>query len=121
MPKIRVPLEWVAAILLALIVFLLLGKVKVGEYAEGFYIVRPTYWHATPTEINVEFTSFYPANLICEINTPYGSFTEEIAPRGSVVITLRGDFQPNSFVKIPVSMDCGVVREEGTINAFVFT
>ncbi len=114
-------LEVVGAVLLLLLVFLLLGKIQVGEHSEGFYIIRPTYWVANPTEVNVEFTSFYPTTLSCEINTPYGSFSKTIDPRSSFVVILKGEFSPNSYVTIPITIDCGVIKEEGTIVAFVFT
>ena len=117
----RNELEILAAILALLFVYLLLGKIHLGEHAEGFYIVRPTYWKATPTKLTIEFTSFYPSNLTCEINTPYGSVTKEIAPRSSIMVEFNGSFSPNTFVQIPISIDCGYVKEEGKIYAFVFT
>ena len=114
-------LEIVAAILAIVLVFLLLGKIKVGEHATGFYIVRPTYWKVTPSLATIEITSFYPSSLICEVNTPVGSRTVEIDPRDSVVLELNVDYLPGKYVTIPISIDCGYVRENGKIYAFVFT
>ncbi len=114
-------LEILAAILALIFVYLLLGKIQLGEHAEGFYIIRPTYWKITPTKLTLEITSFYPSSLTCEINTPYGSVTKNIDPRSSVVIEFNGNFPPNRFIQIPLSINCGYVKEKGKIYAFVFT
>ena len=114
-------LETLAAVLLVLLVFLALGKVKVGEHASGFYIIRPTSWLANPTEINIDLTSFYPSTLTCEINTPYGAYSSTIQPRQTVSITLKGEFPPNRYINIPLTINCGVVKDSGEITAFVFT
>ena len=114
-------LEIVAAILAIVFVFLLLGKLKVGEYASGFYIVRPTFWKVTPNSATIEITSFYPTNLTCEINSPFGGKIVEIEPKGSVTIEFKDHFTPGTFVSIPMTMDCGYVKESGEIRAYVFT
>ena len=114
-------LDVVAALLALLLVFLLLGKIQVGERAENFYIVRPTHWTATPTEINIELTSFYPATLTCDINTPYKAVTATFQPRSSINLVLKGNFPPNSYVTIPIKINCGVVKEDGKVVVYIFT
>ena len=114
-------LEVVAAILAVIFVFLLLGKLKVGEYASGFYIVRPTFWKVTPSNVSIEITSFYPTNLTCKINSPFGGKVVEIEPKGSVMLDFNGHFTPGTYVSVPLNIDCGFVKESGEIHAYVFT
>ncbi len=117
----RIRPEWVLAILVLLLVATLLTRGGAVEGAEGFYIVRPTYWKAIPTEFRLELTSFYPTNLVCDVNILDKTFTILLEPRGSATFTVKGSFTPNTILTVPISLDCGVVKEKGIVRAFVFT
>ncbi len=113
--------EHVLGALVVLFLVLLILRSTPVEGAKGFYIVRPTYWKATPTTFTVELTSFYPTNLVCEVDVLGQRRTIQLDPRSSTTLDMNASFRPGTYVRIPVRLDCGEVKEEGVINTFVFT
>ena len=117
----KIKLEWVASLLIVVFLFLLFSKFQTAEGATGFYIVRPTYWKATPTGITIELTSFYPSNLTCVARVLDKNLTISFPPRGTSTLFIKRDLTPNTYQRFDLSLDCGIVKESGTITAFVYT
>ena len=116
----KIKLEWVAGALILIFILLLFLKFQTVEGATGFYIIRPTYWKATPTGITIELTSFYPSNLTCAAKVLDKNLTIVFPPRGTSTIFIKKDLSPNTYQRLDLSLDCGVVKESGTITAFVY-
>jgi hypothetical protein len=117
----KIKLEWIAGILILIFIVLLFLKFQPTEGASGFYIIRPTYWKATPTGIEIELTSFYPSNLNCSARLLDKNLMVSFPPRGTATIFLKGNFTPNTYQHINISLDCGVIKEEGDLTAFIYT
>ena len=113
--------EYVLALVVILLLVLLFLKTTPVEGAKGFYVVRPTYWKATPDKLGIEFTSFYPTSLICQISVLDQNKTVKLDPRTPLYLEFNANFRPGSYVNIRVDIDCNEIKEKGTINTFVFT